>query len=136
MIGVPRVLLIVCDSGERAALQEILASHAELRWACNPQEMAQQMAQQHYDAVFCARTLCTGSWSEVVAQLRQLCPQLPVIILSETAGEKEWVEVLAAGAFDLLALPCYERTLLSVMEHAVASGEARGWHDAASPQSA
>jgi len=136
MVSVPRVLLIVCDASERATLQQILACHAELRWACNTQEMARQLAEDRYDAVFCARTLCAGSWNEVVAEVRQIYPLLPVIVLSQTADEKEWVEVLAAGAFDLLALPCYERTLLSVMEHAVASGEARAWHDIASLQTA
>ncbi len=136
MAEVPRVLLFVCDASERVALQQILAAHAELRWACNPQEMARHLSQGRYDAVFCARSLCAGSWSEVVAQVRQISPELPVIILSPTADEKEWVEVLAAGAFDLLSLPCYGHTLLSVMEHAVASCEARGWHEVANMQTA
>ena len=132
----PRVLLCVCDAAQKAGLQQTLAAHAELSWACNPQEIARQLQQKKYDAVFCARALCSGSWSEVVQGVRQQCPELPVIILSQTADEKEWAEVLAAGAFDLLGLPCYDRTLLSVMEHAMASGEARAWHPMASLQSA
>jgi DNA-binding NtrC family response regulator len=90
--------------------------------------MIQQLAQAKYDAVFCSRTLSSGSWGEALKQVRQGYPDVPVIILSHTADEKEWAEVLAAGAFDLLGLPCYERTLLSVMEHAVATREARAWH--------
>ena len=136
MFAIPRVLLFVCDSNEKAALQESLSLHAELRWVCNPQEMTRELAQEKYDAVFCDRTLCAGSWSEVVQHVRRLYPELPVIILSPTADEREWMEVLAAGAFDLLALPCHDQALLSVMEHAVASGEARGWHRVASVQAA
>ena len=136
MVSVPRVFLFVCDAGQKAILQQALAHHAELAWACNPQEMIQQLEQARYDAVFCSRTLSTGSWGEALKQVRQLYPDVPVIILSQTADEKEWLEVLAAGAFDLLGLPCYERTLLSVVEHAVASGEARAWHSGASLQTA
>ena len=106
MFSVPRVLLCVCDPGQKASLQRSLAAHAELSWACNSQEIARQLEQGKYDTVFCARALCSGTWIEVMRQVQQICPELPVIILSQTADEREWLEVLAAGGFDLLGLPC------------------------------
>lgn len=136
MISVPKVLLLVCDASQKAILQQTLAHHAELAWACNLQEMTQQLEQARYDALFCSSTLCTGSWEEALKQVRQFYPDVPVIILSRTADEKEWMEVLDAGAFDLLGLPCSERTLLSVMEHAVDSCEARAWHPISGLQTA
>ena len=128
MDSVPRVLLFVCDASQKAILQQTFAHHAELDWARNPQEMIQHLEQARYDAVFCSRNFSNGSWGEALKQMQRLYADVPVIILSQTADEKEWVEVLAAGAFDLLGLPCYEQALLSVMEHAVASREARAWH--------
>ena len=132
MLSVPKVLICVCDPVQKASWQQSLAPYAELSLACDLGEIARRLEQESYDAVFCARTLCPDTWTEVLHQVQQICPQLPVIILSQTTDEKEWMEALAAGAFDLLSLPCYERTVLSVMEHAVASREARAWHAAAS----
>ena len=106
MFSVPRVLLCVGDAGQKASLQQSLAPYAELSWACNPGEIARRLEQERYDAVFCARDLCSGTWIEVMRQVQQICPELPVIILSQTADEREWLEVLAAGGFDLLGLPC------------------------------
>ncbi|MBI2820282.1 MAG: response regulator [Acidobacteria bacterium] len=132
MFSVPRVLICVCDAGQKASLQQSLAPYAELSWACDLGEMARRLEQERFDAVFCARVLCSDTWIEIMRLVQQSCPELPIIILSQTADEQEWLEVLAAGAFDLLGLPCHERTILSVMEHAVATGEARAWHAACS----
>ena len=125
MLPVPKLLLLVCDADEQAILQQTLAHHAELTWVSNPQEMFQQLEQSSFDAVFCTRTLCNGYWREVLEVVREFNPNLPVIILSQTTTAEEWEEVLAAGAFDLLSPPFYEREPLFVVEHAVASYEAR-----------
>jgi DNA-binding NtrC family response regulator len=63
--------------------------------------------------------------SEVLEQVQEKCPSLPVIIFCRMGSEKEWVEVLEAGGFDLLVPPYRKSTVLSVLEHAVASYEAR-----------
>jgi two-component system, NtrC family, response regulator HydG len=132
MFSVPRVLICVCDAARKARLRDSLAPYAELRSACSSHEIAERLERERYDAVFCDRALGSSTWFDVVCQIRQISPDLPVIILSQTADEREWMEVLAAGGFDLLSLPGFERTILSVMAHAVASREARSWHSAAS----
>ena len=129
ILSVPKVLLLVCDAGAQAILQQTLAPHAELTWVSNPQEMSRQLGQAGYDVVVCARDLCVGNWKDVLEEVRRLNVNLPVIILSPNAQEEEWEEVLAAGAFDLLGLPYYEQEPLDVVEHAVASYEARVLHD-------
>ena len=134
MLRVPEVLLLVCDADERAILQKILGPQAELTCVCTPEEMAEHLEQASYDALFCARSLCMGSWREVLEEVRQFYPHLPVIIVSRTADEQEWLEVLEAGAFDLLGPPYYERVLLSVLERAVVSHEARVWCGKTSPR--
>ena len=125
MLPVPKVLLLVSDAGEQAVLQQTLAPHATLTWVSNPTELFRQLEQSSFDVVVCARTLSMGNWREVLEEVRQFNPNLPVIILSPTAREEEWEEALAAGAFDLLGPPYYEREPLFVVEHAVASYEAR-----------
>ncbi|MBI4465751.1 MAG: response regulator [Acidobacteria bacterium] len=125
MLRTPKVLLLVCEKAEKALLQQLLSPHAELAWACNPEEMVEQLGQDAYDTLFCARSLCRGNWQGALEEVQQQYPNLPVIILSPTASEQEWVEVLEAGAFDLLGPPYYERSLLCVLEQAVSSHEAR-----------
>ena len=124
MLRVPEVLLI-CDADERTILQKVLEPHAELTCAYTPEEMCEQLERASYDALFCARSLSMGSWREVLEEVRQFYPHLPVIIVSRTADEQEWLEVLEAGAFDLLGPPYYERVLLSVLEHAMVSHDSR-----------
>ena len=119
MLRIPKVLLLVCDADERAILRKILELHAELTCVYTLQEMGENLEQVRYDALFCGRSLCMGSSMEVLEELRQFCPHLPVIIVSRTTDEQEWSEVLEAGAFDLLGPLYYEPVLLSVPEHAV-----------------
>lgn len=128
MFSAPKVLLCVCDPGQKASLQESLAPYAELRWAADLRELILRLERERYDALFCARVLRSNTWVEVMHQVQLRCPELPVVILSDRADECEWPEVLSAGAFDLLGLPCYERSILPVMEHAVATREGRNWH--------
>ena len=47
------------------------------------------------------------------------------IVVSRCGGEKEWVEVLDAGCFDLVCAPFSARQVLYVVEHAVADYEAQ-----------
>ena len=122
---VPKLLLLICDSSERATLDEKLAPYAEITWVCDLQQMSWQLEKANYDAQFCAHTLCQGSWREVVREAQRLNHNLPVIVLSQTDRDREWDEMIAAGAFDLLAAPYDEMELLALMEHAVSSHEAR-----------
>ena len=125
VLRVPKVLVLMCDTDQRAILQKVLEPHADLTCAYTPEEMSEQLERASYDAVFCARSLSMGSWREVLEKVRQFYPHLLVIIVSRTADEKEWLEVLEAGAFDLLSPPYYERVLLSMLEHAMVSHDAR-----------
>lgn len=136
MMQVPKVLLFVCEASEKAILQQTLAPHAELTWVCHPQEMTQQLEKALYDVVFCARTFFNMSWRDVLEQVRQINPDLPVIILAESAEDEEWEEVLATGAFDLLSIPYDEQRLVPMATPAAVSYEAALRHDNAGLQMA
>ena len=82
------------------------------------------MEKGNYDALLCAWSFHTGTWKDALEEVRKLHSDLPVIILSSSAEEREWLRVLGAGAFDLLVPPFQDRALLAVIEQASASREA------------
>ena len=122
----PRILLV----GERhAALREILHRHASLAEAEDIPEMLHWLESDRFDAILCDWQFSAGTWKEALRAIRSRHCDTPAIVISRTQrveeGIQEWTEVLHAGAFDLLLAPSIEYSVLSVMEHAVASAQAR-----------
>jgi DNA-binding NtrC family response regulator len=75
-----------------------------------------------YDAVFCEWECGGGvTWKAVLEKTAKLDPGIPVIVLSHSGCEKQWVEVWQAGAFDFLIPPYTNYQILTVLEHAIAS---------------
>ncbi len=56
-------------------------------------------------------------WREALARLAHT--NVPVVFLTSQADERLWVEMLEAGAFDLLPKPCRAADLKRVLELAV-----------------
>ena len=130
MLRSPRVLLLSTDETETALLQDLLNEHAILTPAGNLTELAALLKSNSYDALFCAWSFQRGTWEEAVRSLQESHPGLPVIVLSSSPENREWAEVLEAGAFDLLVPPYEQRAVLAVLEHASASCEAlASWYD-------
>lgn len=125
MLEHPNVLLLSTDKTEVAVLQQILREHVILTPASNLPEVTFLLESNGYDALFCAWSFHSGTWHDALEKVRKCQPDLPVIILARIAEEKEWVQVLEAGAFDLLVSPYQERVVLAVLEQASASREAR-----------
>jgi len=128
MLTWPRILLLSSDDAEWRNWEEIFREHATLRRVRNLAELQNSLQDDFYDALFCGWKFTSGTWSEALWQVRQQCPDLPVVIFNGTGDEREWVKVLEAGAFDLLVAPYQKRTVLPVMEQAVTSYEARRFH--------
>jgi FixJ family two-component response regulator len=81
-----------------------------------------------YAAVFCNWDCADGTWRDVLSKLKELNLQTPLVVLSRCGCEKEWVEVLEAGAFDFLVPPYTSAQILAVLEHAIASSQPRMEH--------
>jgi DNA-binding NtrC family response regulator len=128
MLAQPKVVLLSNHEEESNILEEILSEYVDLRHARNLSELQSILDDGVYDAVFCGRSSQKAAWNAALEEVRQRCPDLPVIIFSRTGGEREWVEALEAGAFDLLAPPYQRSTVLPVLEHAVVSTEGRRLH--------
>jgi DNA-binding NtrC family response regulator len=121
----PKILLLSTDGIESAALQRILNEHVALQKVENLLELQRNLDGGDYDVMFCGWSFHTGTWNDALRQVKQRCPNLPVVIFYKSGGEQEWIEVLEAGAFDLLVPPYRESTVLAVLEHALASHSAR-----------
>ena len=123
----PQVLLV--SSGEATGLKDILRRQADLAEAGSIPEMVRELAGREFDVIVCEREFPEGNWREALQELQARRVAAPAIVVSQTSGVEEgieeWAEVLEAGAFDLLLAPSQEYSVLTIIEHALASGQAR-----------
>ena len=121
-----QVLVVSSDEKETTLLQEVLAPHAILTFAKRLPEFKILLHSCTYDIVLCDWSFALGTWKDVLREVKEEHSAVPVIVFSRTAGEGEWIDVLNAGAFDLLAQPPrHQHLLLGVFEQAVASTRAQ-----------
>ena len=125
MMQSPNVVFLSTKEPENAVLQRILDEYAIVTPVNGLTELLSVLERNDCDAVFCGWSFQAGTWSTALERLRDLCPDLPVIVFCPIGGEQEWTEVLDAGAFDLLSLPYRRDTVIPMLEHAVASRAAR-----------
>ena len=125
MLQYPRVLLLCSDEHQAVRLEELIEDHANLTRARDLDELSALLATACFKAVFCAWSFYGGTWRNTLLEALRFQPDLPVLVLSSTGGEREWIEVLEAGAFDLLVPPYNKNTVLAVLEQAIASHDAR-----------
>jgi len=128
----PQVLLV--SGGKESGLQEILRRRADLTEAGSVPEMVRELAEREFDVIVCEPEFSEGTWREALRELQARRVAAPAIVVSQTSGVdegiEEWAEVLEAGAFDLLLAPSREYSVLAMLEHAVASGQARALRQA------
>ena len=125
MSSQPKVLIISSEEEELSVLEQILSEHVVLHSVRDLGQLESRLEDVSYDAVFCGWSIHRGAWNDALGRVRLRNPDLPVVVFCRTGGEREWVDVLEAGAFDLLAAPYGRLAVLSVLEQAVASYEAR-----------
>jgi len=74
-----------------------------------------------FDAFLCDWCYMGGTWRTALDLIRRRAPQLPVIVVCRAGGEQEWVEVLQAGAFDMITAPFSADEVLFALTNAVAA---------------
>ena len=125
----PRVLLLGDETSGTGPWRRILSRQSRVVCAEDIPEALSLLAEEAYDAVFCDWRFHCGTWREAVERIGALYPELPVVVVSQSdgiaEGIQEWAAVVEAGALDLLGWPLDEFAARSLLEHAVASGEAR-----------
>ena len=143
MSGKPKVLLLSSPECECAVrLQQALTPHVELITATSLAECvrllegksgfaahgsvsasARQKQEKFsgFDAFLCGWNYQGGTWRNALELIHRRAPGLPVIVVCRTGGEQEWIEVLQAGAFDMITAPFSTESALFALMNAVAS---------------
>jgi DNA-binding NtrC family response regulator len=121
-----KILLISGHQQETDILQGFLNQEVTLDRVENIMELDGALERAGYDAVLCEWS-CPGggTWNDVLTKIQQRHSALPVIVFCRTGGEREWLQVLEAGAFDLLCSPYSKAATVAVLQHAIASYD--GW---------
>ena len=127
MLRYPRILFLTNDEEQAINMGQLLGEHVALTHATSHLDLQETLRTTQFDALLCDWSLYGGTWRNVLLEIQNHDSALPVIVLSRTGGEKEWVEVIEAGGFDLLVAPYWKASVLGALEHATASREARGW---------
>ena len=129
MRQLPNILLIGDDTLEMRQLRAIFSRAARVAQAEDLPHAFQRLAAIDYDVIIVDWSFHCGTWQDALRQIRPIYPALPVIVLSRSEGleqgMREWVTVVEEGAFDVLAPRITESAAMALMEHAVATGEAR-----------
>jgi DNA-binding NtrC family response regulator len=125
----PNILLIGDDAARMARLRETLSRAACVAQAEDLPQALKRLAMEDYETVFADWSFHCGTWREALQSIGELYPDLPVIVLGHSDDlnphSRQWQEVVAAGAFDLLPAGHREFEILSLLEHALASAQAR-----------
>ncbi len=129
MLTLPNVLLVTADDAESSTIAKLLDEHVILRCARTPLELHRFLGDGGFDAILYGQSFETGPGSSTLQLIRHRFPDLPVIVLGRTGSEKEWAEVLEAGAIDLVASPFGGGSLLPVLENAITCFNARLWYN-------
>ena len=124
--GQGRVLLLSSDQMQTAVLTEILGKHVlAVATVWNIPEMLRLEDEHSHDVLFCDWRFEGGAWRDALQVLRSRGAELPFVVVCPAGGDYEWLEVLDAGGFDLIAAPWLEPSVVDVLVRALASRNAR-----------
>lgn len=139
--GKLNVLLLRSPESECASLlEQVVWPYAELTSVTNLSQCVQMLEMQpssaeleaaysmpgkkehctDFDVVLVECRYPGGMWKDAVQLIRRKIPEMPVIVVCRTGGEPEWVEVLQAGAFDMISAPFCQHELLATLARAAA----------------
>jgi DNA-binding NtrC family response regulator len=119
MRGEPVQVLAAASAQCREQLRRIMShSRWALREASGLAEAAALLDRQPRAVVICEEILPDGSWRDVLAHTSLLAVPLPVIVVSNRADDRMWMEVLDRGGYNLLEMPLPEQELFRIVSNA------------------
>jgi DNA-binding NtrC family response regulator len=121
MQAYPKVL-VLGRGPDASLLAEILAPLAVVTRLEKIPKGFKPLEEENYNALFCPWEFPEGTWRTVLEEVQNRGLEVPVIVFCHCGGEREWTEVLEAGAFDLLVPPYSAHETLAVLERALACG--------------
>ena len=127
----PQILIIDDNTAVATALDVLFSLHdIETRHALSPVQGLSMLAEQEFDLViqdmnFTADTTSGDEGRTLFGQIRDACPDLPVILLTAWTHLDSAVELVKAGAADYLAKPWDDGRLLTTVNNLLELAEAR-----------
>ena len=121
-----KVLLFTSKNFDAVSGRKALRAHANVTEVGTLADLVRLLSKGGYDALFCGWEIAGGTWHDALNAVQQRASELPVVVVARLGGEKQWVEVLGQGAFDMIAEPYQMRDpSADPLEHAAASKAAR-----------
>lgn len=111
-------VFLVGSSEDLTPLEEVLTRNAAVTKAKTTHEAIEQLGKSDCDVLFCLNEMADGSWRDLLREIQKQRLRVPVVVADRTGNMEEWIEVLEAGGFDLLAPPYGDKQILAVLEHA------------------
>jgi signal transduction histidine kinase/DNA-binding response OmpR family regulator len=127
-----RVLIIDDVTANREILHHLLAdAGCETAQARDHQTAVSQCRASLYNVIFLDIRMPDGSGLDLLVQLRQLQPQVPVIAYSALAFEQDRAQFLAAGCQAFVAKPLESEVVFATLEQLLGVVFTREWEQAA-----
>ncbi len=118
MSATPRVLVVVSDSSDFVSLAaDLWATGIEAERAINLLDACLHQVNAPADVILYDAD--TADWTEALKILRRVGRRRPIVFLTRLADERLWLDMLQAGAFDLMAKPCGRADLQWVLTTAL-----------------
>ena len=99
------ILVVDDDDIIRDTLCELFAPDHQCHSASTAEEALQKLQSQSFDVVLTDITMPGLSGSELLARVRKLYPETPVIIVSGVTDQEQAQSLISDGAFDYLLKP-------------------------------
>ena len=75
-----------------------------------------QLCRENAPVIVCASKLPDGAWEDILSATATQTVRPRIIVVSRSADERLWVDVLNSGGFDVLASPYQEREIRRCIE--------------------
>src|SRR6188768_2196085 len=119
-------LLIIDDDMDMCLLLErFFTRHQfEVKLTHSGKKGLEELERNRPDAILCDFRLGDTDGKELLIQIKQLTPEVPVIIITGYSEIKMAVEVMKHGAFDYVTKPLFPEEILITIKSAIASSGA------------
>ncbi|TCB82074.1 sigma-54-dependent Fis family transcriptional regulator [Acinetobacter sp. ANC 4173] len=115
------LVLFVDDEEDLCTLMQMMLSRMgiETHVAYRIAQAKKMLSEHHYDVCFTDLNLPDGSGLELVEEISQLYPQLPVAVLTAYGNMDIAIAALKAGAFDFVSKPIKQTHLEQLLQKAL-----------------
>lgn len=125
-VGKPRIILCDGNGAEVAQLQRLLAPHYDLWLSSAPMEALRTLVSATFRSIVVALQSGDPSFRELIALVKKLRPELPIIVIADGGSLEEQGSVQRQGIFYFVPRPVAGKEILSVLANAMQKGSNRG----------